>query len=47
MEENGVDEFMAIFGFYRLREVYKPCYTCIIAKGFSECDTDSYEWIKK
>ena len=45
MDENGMDYFMAIFGFHRLKSYFKPCEVCIVGKGFIECDKESYEWV--
>lgn len=42
----GVDYFMMMFGLHRVTLYKQPCETCIVGKGFVECDKESYEWIK-
>lgn len=41
----AIDIFMTIFNLYRVREILTPCKVCVVAKGFVECDTESYGWI--
>lgn len=41
----AMDIFMAIFGLHRLQTYLQPCRECVVAKGFVECDADSYGWV--